>query len=58
MKVKELIQELQDCDPEQDVYYMGVGGDWEYLQKVEPDNSGDKLSIEPYDEDKKFVGLR
>jgi hypothetical protein len=57
MKVSELIEELQKCDPEREVYSVGVGGDWEKVREVEPEMPHEKLSIVPYEEED-FVGLK
>lgn len=57
MKVNELIEELEDCDPDSEVYTCGVGGEFRKIRLVEPDTSHEKLSIVPYKEEN-FVWLK
>lgn len=57
MKVSELIQELEKCDKDKQVYSVGVGGDWEKIRSVNEDMDYEKLSLVPYEEEN-FVGLR
>lgn len=57
MKVSELIQELEQCDQDKEVYHIIVGGDWRKIQEVNKDIDYDALSIVPYEEEN-FVGLK
>jgi hypothetical protein len=57
MKVNELIKKLEECDSEKEVYYVGVGGDWEKIRDIDEDVNHEQLSIVPYKEEN-FVGLR
>lgn len=57
MKVSELIQELEQCDQDKEVYHITVGGDWRKIQEVNKDIDYDALSIVPYEEEN-FVGLK
>jgi hypothetical protein len=51
MKVSEVIEQLEECDPEREVYTVGVGGEFQRVTSVEPDESHEKLSIIPYKEE-------
>ena len=57
MKVSELIERLEQCDKDKEVYTIGVGGDWQPLTEVNGDMDHEKLSIVLY-KDENFVGLR
>ena len=57
MKVNELIEKLESCDGEREVYTVGVGGEFRRVNSVEPDTSHEKLSIIPYKEEN-FVWLK
>jgi hypothetical protein len=57
MKVHELIERLEQCDPDAEVYTVGVGGDFHRVKEIEPDVSHEKLSIVPYKEEN-FVWVK
>lgn len=57
MKVSELIEQLEDCDPDKEVYTVSVGGEFRRVRDVEPDSPHKKLSIVPYKEEN-FVWLK
>jgi len=57
MKVNELIEELESCDGDREVYKVGVGGDFEPVRGVDADVSHEKLSVIPY-KDENFVWVR
>lgn len=57
MKVNELIEILENCDSDKEVYTIGVGGDWEKVRRVDTDVDHKELSIVPYKEEN-FVGIR
>lgn len=56
MKVDELIEKLEDCDGDREVYVTAMG-EFRRAQGVEPDVSHERLSLEPYDEEN-FVWIK
>lgn len=57
MKVNKLMEELESCDGEREVYTVGIGGELRKVCIVEDDVSHEKLSIEPYKEEN-FVWIK
>lgn len=56
MKVSELIEQLEDCDPDREVYVTSAG-EFRKATGVEPDVRHERLSLEPYEEEN-FVWIR
>lgn len=57
MNVHELVEQLEDCDDDKEVYAVGVGGEFRRITDVEPDAPHEKLSLLPYEEEN-FVWLK
>lgn len=57
MNVNELIERLESCDGEQEVYTIGVGGEYQRVIMVDSDVPHENLSIAPYEEEN-FVLLQ